>query len=419
MNLPLHLKSPLIRFWEILKVIGFRFQRDLCFLRTSALTFSTALAFVPLLAVMFGVAKGFGINVLLENVIRSEFRDQEEVIKYLIQFGYQLLEQTRGGIIAGVGIITLFYTVLKLLSTIEDSLNSMWGQKAGRKLGRKVIDFLALILLLPIFFVISSSITVYITAHLTSFFKDSGTLIGQVQPLMVRALSLLPYAMSTALFTFLYMYMPNRRVAFRSALLAGFIAGVAYQVLQAWYIFLQITLTKTGAIYGSFAALPLFLVWLYFSWLIFLLGAEIVVVHQERLWDPEMITPQRPLSRFEKELAFLAITKACVDSIMKGEEPLTLATLSSQLKMPMRLLSEIIDELAAAKLVTRTPSGVVLIKNPEQLRLFDILMATAGDNEIATNGKARALQDFESYVHALEKPMQTSNKNLLLKEIPI
>lgn len=414
----MQLKSSISRFFEILKVIAFRFQKDLCFLRTSALTFSTALAFVPLLAVMFGVAKGFGINVLLENMIRSEFRDQEQVIQYLIQFGYQLLEQTRGGIIAGVGIITLFYTVLKLLSTIEDSLNSMWGQKEGRTLGRKVIDFLALILLLPIFFVISGSITVFITAHLTTFFKDSGAIVGQVQPLMIKALSLIPYVISTALFTFLYMYMPNRRVSFRSALLAGFIAGSAYQVLQAWYIFVQISLTKTGAIYGSFAALPLFLVWLYFSWLIFLVGAEIVVAHQERLWDPEMITPQRALSRFEKELAFLAITKACVDAMLADSPPLTLQELSATLKMPMRLLSELIEELSTAGIVTRTTTGVAIIRNPEQLKLFDVLMATAGQNEIAKDGKAPLLESFEKYVHALEKPVQSCDKNLFLKEIP-
>ncbi|HXF28699.1 MAG TPA: YhjD/YihY/BrkB family envelope integrity protein [Chlamydiales bacterium] len=395
----------MIRFWEILKVLFFRFRKDLCFLRASALTFTSALAFVPVLAVMFGVAKGFGLDELLQNMLLAEFRDQEEVMGYLIYFGYELLEQARGGLIAGVGIITLFYTVLRLLSTIEDSLNAMWGLKQGRSLHRKVVDFLALILLLPIFCIISSSATVFVAAKFATW----------NQPILVKGLRILPYIMSSMIFTFLYMYMPHVKVKLRSALAAGIATGIAFQLLQAWYITIQILLTRTGAIYGSFAAVPLFLLWLYCSWVIFLLGAELVVLHQERLWDPKIFAPIRPLTRFEKELVFVAITKAAIDAFLQEQSPLPIKELAQKLGMPVRLVTELVEELENAKIILKTDSAIILAKDPETLRLFDVIIKAAGTNEINSPLFTKLAKEVE----ALEKPMMTSEQNILIKNLAI
>ena len=404
------------RLAQIFQVIVFRFRNDLCFLRAAALTFNSVLSVVPVLAVMFGIAKGFGLERIFEQTLRQEFKDQEEVIKYLIGFGYTLLDQARGGLIAGIGVITLFYTVLKLLSTIEDSLNAMWGLQKSRPLGRKIIDFLALILLCPIFFVISSSLTVFLTTYI-GMMKESNTLIGHMQPMIVQVLVVIPYVLSSALFTFLYMYMPNIRVRFSAALLAGVCAGIAYQVLQAWYIFIQIQVSKTGAIYGSFAALPLFLLWLYFSWLIFLIGAEIVVIYQERLWDPKMIAPFRKLNLFEKELAFLAITKAAVDAIINRQGAVSIEEIAQTLRMPERLVTELVQELVAVNILFRTENGVVPAQNPETLRIFDVVYAVDGENGLTTNGELPSVAAFQRHIEKARLIMRESKENTLIKEV--
>ncbi|MDB6080743.1 MAG: rbn [Chlamydiia bacterium] len=406
------------RLIQVFRVLLYRFKTDLGFLRASALTFTSALAVVPVLAVMFGIAKGFGLEKVLENLIQSEFKDQEEVIKYLIQFGYTLLDQTRGGLIAGIGVITLFYTVLRLLSTVEGSLNAMWGVKNDRTLSRKIIDFLALILICPVFFVISSSLAVYITTHLQSL-KESNLLIEQLQPLVVKTLSIIPYVISSALFTFLYIFIPNTRVQFSAALLAGVFAGFGYQLLQAWYIFIQIQVSKTGAIYGSFAALPLFLVWLYFSWIIFLIGAEIVAIVQERLWDPKIIAPFRALSPFEKELACLAITKATVDAFIQGAPPLSADMLAKKLKMTIRIVRELIDELVEAKVLVKTLTGVLPAKNPATLNVYDVLQAVEGENRMESGKESSMMATFDTLIHEAQSLARLSEQNKLIKDIVI
>jgi len=410
------------RFVRLFWVIIYRFKTDLCFLRASALTFNTALSVVPVLAVMFGVAKGFGIEKILEASIKSEFHDHQEVINYLIDFGYTLLEQARGGLIAGIGIITLFYTVLKLLSTVEDSLNSMWGIKISRSYFRKLIDFLALILICPIFMVISSSLTVFATAFIETL-KDSGVILGHIQPYIVKILSFLPYVISTFLFAFLYSYMPNGKVKFKSALFAGIFAGVTYQILQAFYITIQFKVSKTGAIYGSFAAIPLFLLWLYFSWLIFLIGAEIVVIFQERLWDPEIIAPYRTLSQYEKKLTYLSILKACVNEFAEQKPPLSLESLSEILKMPMRLVTELTEDLVRAKLIVRTVTadgsspGITLARNPDTLKVFDSLFIIEGENNLASNGMLPWVHAFEKIIQDGEKLILSSEYDVAIKDV--
>ncbi len=401
---------------RILRVLAYRFQKDLCFLRGSALSFSTVLSIVPLLAVMFGVAKGFGIEKILEETLKSEFHDQEEAIKYLIQFSSTLLEQTRGGLVAGIGVITLFYTVLRLLSTIETSLNSMWGLKKSRPLSRKIIDFLALIIICPIFFVISSSLTLFVSAHI-DMLKDSSSWIGQIQPMMKKGIAIAPYLISSLLFTFLYVYLPNARVKLFSALIAGIIAGIAYQILQASYISIQIHVSRTGAIYGSFAALPLFLVWLYFSWLIFLFGAEVVVLHEEKLWDPEIAASSRTLTPFEKKLALLCITKAAVQAFVQQGRPIAIDELAHNLKMPARMIAELSEELVVVHILVKCESGFLPAKNADNMRIYDVILAQDGENHLLNNSELPLMKAFEKELLIGRKILSESKTNRLIKEV--
>ncbi len=252
-------KSFLIRQIRIF-LLAFRgFREDKCQLRASALTFYSLLSVVPILAMAFGVSKGFGMDKLLEERILERFQEQQEVASRLIAFATSFLENTKGGIIAGVGVALLFWTIVKVLGNIEQSFNDIWGVKQGRTLARKFTDYLSLMLIAPLLFIMSGSVTVLITSEVTAIMEKI-SILGAVGPLIFTLLKLLPYMMIWLLFTVLYMMMPNTRVKFRSALFGGVIAGTIYQLVQWVYINFQIGVSSYGAIYGSFAALPLLLV---------------------------------------------------------------------------------------------------------------------------------------------------------------
>ena len=404
------------RIW---RTVWFRMTYDQSFLRASSLAFQTILSVVPLLAVMFGIAKGFGLESVLEGVLQDEFRDQEEVINYFIQFGYRLLDQTRGGLVAGIGTIFLFFTIMRLFANVENSLNFMWGVKEGRPLGRKISDYLALILICPILIVASSSLTVFITAKLNQI-TSSGQLPEHVGPLLLYAIPLIPYLMSTALFTLVYIIIPFTNVKLTSSIFAGFCAGSAYQILQATYINIQIQVSNAGAIYGSFAAIPLFMMWLYLSWVIFLVGAQILVIHQERLWDPRIMEPYRNLTLFERRIAYLSIVKAAVDGYV-ANKPVTIPRLSRVLGIPERLVNELVEELINAKIILKATvensdnAAIIPAQSPETLKMFDILHQVEGTNELPSS----IITQFAKLLEAAFEEQHRSRTNKLIKDISI
>lgn len=414
-------KSILHKMYYTLERIGrtvwFRMSYDQSFLRASSLAYQTILSVVPLLAVMFGVAKGFGLESILEKVLREEFHDQQEVITYFIQFGYKLLEQTRSGLIAGIGTIVLLFTIMRLFANIENSLNFMWGVKEGRPLARKASDYLALILICPILIVFSSSITVFVTTKLNQI-TLSGKLPEQVGPILLHAIPLIPYVMTTILFTLVYIVIPYTRVKLTSSLIAGFCAAYAFQILQATYISIQVQVSNAGAIYGSFAALPLFMTWLYLSWVIFLVGAQIVVIHQERLWDPRIMAPYRNLTLFERRLAYLSCVKASVDAYLNNA-PITITRIAYLLRLPERLVNELIEELVAAKIVIKTATddaqniAIVPAMSPETITIFDVLHQVEGVNELPSS----IITHFATLLEASAIEEQNSKSNKILKEI--
>jgi len=243
----------------ILSVRGF--NEDKCELRASALTFYSLISIVPVAAMAFGIAKGFGFEKVLEAQLRSKLTGHEEILNNVIQFSHSLLESTKGGLLAGIGLIVLFWAVIKVLGQIEESLNDIWGIKEQRSLGRKFGDYLSLMLVCPILIILSSSVTIFVTTQVT-LIMERITILGAFSPVVLFLMKLLPYSLLWGLFTFLYMFMPNTKVRFTSALLAGVVSGTIFQVVQWAYIAFQIGVAKYNAIYGSFAAFPLFLIWL-------------------------------------------------------------------------------------------------------------------------------------------------------------
>lgn len=325
------------------------FRDDECSSKASALTFYSLLSIVPLLAVAFGIARGFGFQEHLEAELSQKFIEQREVVDKLINFAYQALQNTQSGLIAGVGLAVLFWTVLKLFSNIESSFNSIWKVKKARSLSRSFSDYLAMILFCPIFFAASSSLSVFVMTQIVDLSKTSG-IWDKVSPLVYLTFHIFPLILAWLLFTALYFIMPNTKVPLKYAFIAGVCAGTAYQIVQSIYIHSQLGLASYGAIYGSFAALPLFLIWLNTSWLIALGGAEIAYHAENDRVSFALVRATRQ-KQADARIIGLLILQQCARAYTLGAPPPSIDSLSEQIGAAVAALRPMIHDLIEARLL--------------------------------------------------------------------
>ena len=243
--------------------------------QASALTYSTLLAIVPIFAVVFAIARGFGYNKYIEMWFREVLSSQPQVADVMVGFVNSYLVHTKSGIFLGVGLIFMLYTVLMLVNNVEETFNRIWQVNNSRPIIRSIANYLAMFFLFPIIIIISTGLSVFMETVADSMVDF--TLLG---PAIHKLLSFSPYMLMSLLFIVLYVYMPNTEVRISCAIVPGILAGIAMQVLQIVYIHSQIWVTGYNAIYGSFAALPLFMLWVQISWTICLFGAQLTYTNQ-------------------------------------------------------------------------------------------------------------------------------------------
>ena len=356
-----------------------RFFEDKCELRASALTFYTLLSIVPVVAMAFGVAKGFGLEKILEAQLLAKLEGQPEVADRLLGFARSLLENTKGGAIAGVGVAVLFWSVIKVLGNIESALNDIWGIPKARALGRKLADYLSVMMICPVLLIISSSVTLLVTTQITAMIEKFAFL-GHAGGMIIFLIKLLPYTVIWFLFTFMYVFMPNTKVQLKSAIWGGILAGTIYQLTQFAYIKFQVGVSGYGAIYGSFAALPLFLAWLQLSWLIVLFGAEVSFAHQN-VAAYEFAADCANLSHRFKRTVALFITQNCVKAFVHAQNAPTAEEIAQELEIPIRLVRSTLFELTEARILAevRASDSEVVAYQPgcplDQLTVTKILAA--------------------------------------------
>jgi membrane protein len=415
-------KSFLIKQLRMI-ILAFRgYDEDRCLLRASSLTFYTLLSIVPVAAMFFGVAKGFGFERRLQEELFNRFPGQEEVLNQVISFSNSLLEQTKGGIIAGIGMLVLFWSVLKVLGHIEMALNDIWGIKESRSWGRKFSDYLSIMLISPILVLMSGSATVFIKTQVTQI-TQKVELLGVISPLIFFLLKFTPYVLIWALFTILYIIMPNTKVNFKAGVLGGVVAGTLYQIAQWAYISFQIGAAKYNAIYGSFAALPLFLMWLQISWWIVLFGAELSFANQNvdtYEYEPDCLKASPGF----KKLVALQIAHLLVKKFENGDRPLTDSQISAQLEMPIRLVHNILFDLVESGLVSeiKTQAEKEFAYQPARdinnLTIQYVLEAL--DQKGTDDIPVARTEDYQALSDALKKfseAMESSPANKLLKDL--
>jgi membrane protein len=324
--------------------------KDNIYIKASALTFFSILSVIPLIALAFGIAKGFGLSDELRAQIIMQFHNQEQVMNWVLDFANNTLEQTSGGWLAGIGVTFLIYSVGQLLSYVETIFNSIWRVEETRVWYRQVTDYLAVVILVPALFIASSSVTVFATTKLTDILTQSDMLDG-LKPVVSFLVQLVPFILLFTLSTAAFLAMPNTRVKIRSALFAGLVAGIALQVLQIVYVESQMGLARLGALYGSFAAVPLLMIWIQMSWVVVLMGAQLSyymqnITRYEFEFDVQNVSPKQ-----KKRLALL-VMHSLIDDFIKGARPRSPEEISLELSLPVRTVHECLDMLRDAFLVT-------------------------------------------------------------------
>jgi membrane protein len=414
-----------VRYLRIFILAIQGFLKDDCAMRASALTYYTLLSIVPVVAMAFGIAKGFGLQELIQKQITQVAEGAnwpEDIVVKILSFSDSMLESAKGGIIAGVGFVLLCWTVVNILGRVEDSFNHIWEVKKPRSLVRKFTDYIAIVVFAPILLIISSSAAVVVSSKIEVIVR-SIELLGVVGPLIFFVLRLLPYVSIWVLLMLNYIIMPNTRVPVKSAVLAGIITGTIFQAVQFIYIKFQIGVAHYGAIYGSFAVLPLFVAWVQISWMIVLLGAEIAVAYENQ----ETFGFRRDftgLSIASKKLLVLRVFHRMVKRFAAGESALSATQIAHTLEIPVRLVRQILEDLAVAGLVAETTKMVNHETTYQPARTIeDITIQTVlKAYEQARTLKVKAVDGEENdkitqYVNEISMAISELPANVRLKDI--
>tara|TARA_Y100001972_G_C7657295_1_gene331061 strand:+ start:1835 stop:3160 length:1326 start_codon:yes stop_codon:yes gene_type:complete len=414
-------KAFLYRQLRILMITFSEFEKDKCSEKASALTYFSLLSVVPVVAMAYGISTAFGMEQYLMEELSLYLSGQGEVLDYIMTFSNKMLSTANGGLISGISLVFLIYAVARLLNNIEVAFNDIWATEKGRSLKRKLTDYMSVIFLGPLILILSGTVTVFITSQMESF-TQSLDILGFVKPGILFLIRLIPYTLVWFLLFLVYIVFPNAPVKVKAALLAGIIAGSFYQLLQLGWIEGQVFLSKYNAIYGTFAALPLFLIWLQLSWMILLFGAELAFAIQNvTTWayDNEDLNINL---RTRRKLTLL-IMKHVIKDFEKWEGPVSFNKLTTDLVIPHRFVREAVSDLENAGLIIR-------VKNDDEeqyvpgLDINKIDIATVitkledmGLNNLPQQHQNKEFAAIDRTISDISDAIRKTPANKLLKEL--
>jgi membrane protein len=391
------------------------FSDDKCLTAATALTFYTLFSIVPILALVFAIAKGFGYEKDLEQQILNNYVEYAEVLSNSFVYANALLSTTKGGVIAGIGIVLLLWSVMQLLINIENSFNIIWHVRVGRSWFRKVTDYLTIMLVAPLFLIVSITLTIAIQTKVSDY-----AFLGFAGTLFMKGISV---SLIAAIFLFLFMALPNTKVNYKYAITAAIISAIAFELLSWGYVRFQVGANRLNAIYGGFAALPLFLIWVQYNWYIVLFGAEISFAYQN-VDHYELEEDIQNLSVRYKKVIALLIANLVTKRFYNREKSLTLAQISDKLDLPSRLTANIINEFVEAGIFVevKTNDDKEIVYQPgitESKFTVKYLIDTLerkGVNTLPITDSSE-LQHINDLMQELDKSTDTELGHLNLKDI--
>lgn len=392
------------------------FNEDKCLTKATALTYYTLFSIVPVLALAFAIAKGFGFQKFLQKQILEKYSEYEAVLSKAFVFADAMLSSAKGGVIAGFGILLLLWSVINLLTNIENSFNEIWEIKKGRPLVRKITDYTTIIVLTPIFFILSGSLSVFIQSGMSKII-----FISKFNFILIEILA---WCIMCLIFSLVFKVLPNTRVEFKAAIKAGIVTLILFELVKWGYIRFQIGVNRINAIYGGFAALPLFLIWIQYSWFIVLFGAELSYAHQNAIHFEMEKEIENMSERIRKLLAILIMRHIVLHFVQKKTPP-TPTILSHELDIPLRVSRMITNDLLDTKLILETTNpeglnepGLVPAYSDEKISVWDVwfAMENKGVNDLPL-ADIEEKNKIEKLLHTIELQVKNSSSSLLIRDL--
>ena len=304
-----------------------------------AMTFRTVLAIVPVLALIFAIGRGFGFQNLLQDELYNILPSQKGFITYALNAVDTYLNQASEGIFVGVGIVFLLYTLINLVGSVENAFNSIWDVKQGRTIWRKITDYTAVLLILPILMICGSGLSMLLSTTLQQLFDFSF-----ISPLTSALLEIGSFIFTCLFFAAAFVMIPNTKVKFGYALLAGIFTGIGFTILQWLFVTGQLYVAKYNAIYGSFSFLPLFLIWMQLVWTVCLIGA-LLCYSSQNLFQYNFSEQILKISNDYREKVLVAITATIVQHFIEQKPAVTAEMLIKTYGIPSRLVNDVLENL--------------------------------------------------------------------------
>lgn len=369
-------------------------------MRAGYLTYQTLLAIVPALALVFAIGRGFGFQNILQSQLFNSFPAQKDVLAQAFKFVDSYLEQSSEGVFVGVGILFLLWTLISLISNVEDCFNTIWGIKQGRTIWRKLTDYTAIFLILPVLMICSSGIMVFMSTALTKLLP-----FGFLSPVLKWILDFTSIALIWLFFAGSYMLIPNTKVKFKNAMIAGVMAGTAYMILQWLFLSGQLYVTRYNAIYGSFAFLPLLLIWLQLVWVITLSGG-VLCFSSQNIFEFSFTSEVIRISTDYKWRIAMAVMAVAVDRFVDEKQPLTPHQIAVEYGLPITLVNDSAHKLIDAGLLQK----VVVTQSDDELALAPALAPekiTVGlvIDRMGSVGSANFIPQFDDRFKALAEAL--------------
>lgn len=390
--------------------------------RACAMTYRTMLAIVPALALLFAIGKGFGLQDILRDEVIGGLPSQASALTSIFNYVDSYLEQSSSqGVFLGIGIVLLLWTLISLLSSVENSFNSIWGVKEGRSIWRKTTDYLAIFLILPVLMICASGITVFVTSVTDKLFPASW--VTSTVSLLLDAASLL---MIWMFFTGVYMLIPNTKVRFKNALVAGILAGTAFIILQWLFITGQVYVSKYNAIYGSVAFIPLLLIWMQLVWVITLAGA-IVCYSSQNIFQFNFSKEISSISLNYRIKILISVATIIVKRFEAEERPLSDDEIARDYGLPSSMVTKAVNFLIDAKIIMRAvidpkseKFGLVPAIDTSRLTVSEVI------TRVRQTGSADFIPGFDErfgqIISAVEKSEEASTEacdSLLLRDMDV
>jgi len=394
--------------FKILKLILFTFEnykKSRSDLWSSALTFYSLLTIVPVIAIAFVVTKGFGLEKLIKDEIYKTFFLQDEILDQILIFSQRTLENAKGELIAGTGILFLIWSVVKIFSAVEKSFNEIWKVQESRTFVRKLTDYMSLIFLFPLIIVLSNGLSVILQIS-----------ILKIYPGLIEILNFIPQILIIVFFTLIYLIIPNTKVKLSTAVIAGLFSGIIFQITQSVFIYLQVSLLNYNAIYGSFSLIPIFILWQKIVWFIILLGAHLSFIIQNSYKYSYTINEINLNFSSKRDISIM-----CIYYLIKNYEedrpPMSTNELSHEVGIAIGVMQDILNMLVKLNFIVEivTSSDERKYKLSKNIEILSIGYIISQITEVGYS--QRVGEESKEILDKINKARENFQYDLLLKDI--